>query len=145
MSKGLYFYKVRIDRVVDGDTLFCTFDLGLAIYTKEYVRLYDVDTAEVRGVNYEDRGHWATLYVELWLRGMENEFPDYYLDDDTKAYEQLKEFYQKNGHVPYLDTIYIDSRRYDPRDVYGRVLGAVYRGHELEPLNEALLREGLEK
>ncbi|HXI15919.1 MAG TPA: hypothetical protein VNM48_06065 [Chloroflexota bacterium] len=48
MTNLLYHYRVRIDRVVDGDTVQCTMDQGLRIYRSERLRLLGVDTPELR-------------------------------------------------------------------------------------------------
>ena len=42
----LQLYVVEINRVVDGDTIDVTIDLGLDLYKKERVRVAGVDTPE---------------------------------------------------------------------------------------------------
>lgn len=41
-----YFYKVNLDRVVDGDSVDCIFDLGFNIKYKVRVRLVNLDAPE---------------------------------------------------------------------------------------------------
>lgn len=42
----MYEYKAVVDRVVDGDTICCTLDLGFNIFIKEKFRLAVVNTPE---------------------------------------------------------------------------------------------------
>ena len=55
----MYHYKVKsVDRVVDGDTIDVTIDLGFRLYHKIRVRLAGIDTPEVRtkdGVYLEEK------------------------------------------------------------------------------------------
>jgi len=46
----MYEYKAIITRVIDGDTYDFLIDLGFGITYKDRLRLYGVDTPEVRGV-----------------------------------------------------------------------------------------------
>ena len=44
-----YEYKVKITRIVDGDTMDCDIDLGFGVWLhKERVRVYGIDTPESR-------------------------------------------------------------------------------------------------
>ena len=47
----MYEYKITDIRVVDGDTIEATVDLGFKCYIRRYIRLYDVDTWETKGPN----------------------------------------------------------------------------------------------
>ena len=51
----MYEYKAICTRVVDGDTIDVLIDLGLGILTRQRLRLYDVDTPELRSVNEDER------------------------------------------------------------------------------------------
>lgn len=42
----MYQYKAIIDRVIDGDTVVMTVDLGFYTYMKLHLRLYGIDTPE---------------------------------------------------------------------------------------------------
>lgn len=42
----MYEYKAVVDRVVDGDTICCTLDLGFNIFIKEKFRLAVINTPE---------------------------------------------------------------------------------------------------
>lgn len=50
-----YIYKARVDKVVDGDTLQITLDLGLRLSTVQRVRLLGVNTPEVHAPEPEAR------------------------------------------------------------------------------------------
>ena len=51
----MYEYRATVDRVVDGDTIDFTIDLGFDIKIKERCRLYGVDTPEVRTRNKAEK------------------------------------------------------------------------------------------
>ena len=54
--KSCYNFRViEIDRVVDGDTIDVTIDLGFDLYKKERVRVAGVDTPEKRTRNLEEK------------------------------------------------------------------------------------------
>lgn len=49
-NKALYWYKARVGRVIDGDTLCLDVDVGYKCWIKDtVVRLYGINTPEVRG------------------------------------------------------------------------------------------------
>jgi len=47
MTSPIYIYAGRVDRVVDGDTLVVTIDLGFRVSTKQHIRVRGVNTAEM--------------------------------------------------------------------------------------------------
>ena len=53
--RELYYYNAVVDRVVDGDTLDMTIDLGYNIWIKERVRLYGLNTPETRTKDLEEK------------------------------------------------------------------------------------------
>ena len=59
--------KVICERVIDGDTIDVIIDLGFDIQKKERLRLYRVDTPEIRGKTKEE-GLKAKDYVENEIR-----------------------------------------------------------------------------
>ena len=66
----MYEYKVKsVDRVVDGDTVDVTLDLGFGLFKKERVRVAGIDTPEKRTRNADEKklGYDATHYAELWF------------------------------------------------------------------------------
>jgi len=79
MDDKLYWYRARVLRVVDGDTLKLDIDLGLGSTRKITLRLFKVNTAEIFGVPKESeeykRGMEAKVFVEervlekwVWVR-----------------------------------------------------------------------------
>lgn len=134
MIDQLYFYRARALRVVDGDTLWVEIDLGFNTIIKEFVRLYDIDTPEVYGKYASPEGKIASLYTNLWLRNQETTF------EDLKTIPEERITFTSE-FVP----IFLDCRKYDPRDKYGRALGAIYKESTDESLNQALNRMQLKK
>lgn len=65
MVPDLYKYKARILRVIDGDTVEAEIDLGLAIFTKQKLRLSNIDSPEVRGEDKEKGKAAAKHLVKL--------------------------------------------------------------------------------
>jgi micrococcal nuclease len=64
---GLYRYAAKLERVIDGDTLILTIDLGFHIYMQEHVRLFGVNTPEIYGPGSSEAGKDAHAYTEQWL------------------------------------------------------------------------------
>ena len=50
-----YIYKVKLDRVVDGDTVDALIDVGFDIWFKKRIRFKGVDTWESRTRNLEEK------------------------------------------------------------------------------------------
>ena len=70
--KSCYNFRVtKIDRVLDGDTIDVTIDLGFELYKKERVRIAGVDTPEKRTRNLEEKalGLDATDWLKDKLEG----------------------------------------------------------------------------
>ena len=66
--KSCYNFRVvEINRVVDGDTIDVTIDLGFDLFKKERVRVAGVDTPEKRTRDLEEKelGIHATLQREV--------------------------------------------------------------------------------
>ncbi len=82
-ENNLYWYKAQVLRVVDGDTIELTIDLGFTVHWKSTCRLYGVDTPELKDKNPDMRK----------LAGVAKEF--------------VKE------HLPILSTIMVKSRELD--------------------------------
>ena len=61
--KSCYNFRVtEINRVVDGDTIDVTIDLGFDLYKKERVRIAGVDTPEKRTRNLEEKALGSRCY-----------------------------------------------------------------------------------
>jgi len=72
ISNPLYYYKVKVTRVVDGDTFHGLIDLGFHITLDETFRLAGVDTPETwRPRNAAERAHGkeATAFAKNLLEG----------------------------------------------------------------------------
>ena len=62
----MYEYGCEVDRVVDGDTIDVTLDLGFDILFKTRVRLYGIDTPESRTRNKDEkaRGKLSAKFLQ---------------------------------------------------------------------------------
>jgi len=115
--KSCYNFRVtEINRVLDGDTIDVTIDLGFDLYKKERVRIAGVDTPEKRTRNLEEKAlgidatEWLKAKLEGTLAG----------DDELSVRTELV------GGV----------------GKYGRLLGWLYIGDDLVSLNEQMIEEG---
>lgn len=59
----LYWYKGTVKRIVDGDTIELTIDLGFRIEITDNFRLFGINAPETRGATKE-AGDAATAYLE---------------------------------------------------------------------------------
>ena len=115
--KSCYNFRViEINRVVDGDTIDVTIDLGFDLYKKERVRVAGVDTPEKRTRDLEEKalGYDATNWIKDALDGAIAG------DDDLIIRTEL------DGGV----------------GKYGRLLGWLYVGDQEVSLNELMIEEG---
>ena len=115
--KSCYNFRViEINRVVDGDTIDVTIDLGFDLYKKERGRVAGVDTPEKRTRDLEEKalGIDATNWLKDKLDGAISG------DDDLIIRTEL------DGGV----------------GKYGRLLGWLYIGDAEVSLNEAMIAEG---
>ena len=115
--KSCYNFRVvEINRVLDGDTIDVTIDLGFDLYKKERVRVAGVDTPEKRTRDLEekelgiDATNWLKEKLESTLAG----------DDQLSIRTEL------GGGV----------------GKYGRLLGWLYIGDADVSLNEQMITEG---
>ena len=51
----MYQYKIKLDRVIDGDTIDCYIDLGFDINTKKRIRFVGINTPESRTRDLEEK------------------------------------------------------------------------------------------
>jgi len=51
----MYQYKIKLDRVIDGDTIDCYIDLGFEINTKKRIRFKGINTPESRTRDLEEK------------------------------------------------------------------------------------------
>jgi micrococcal nuclease len=115
--KSCYNFRVvEINRVVDGDTIDVTIDLGFDLYKKERVRVAGVDTPEKRTKDDEEKalGYDATHWLEDKL----------------------------NGAISGDDDLVIRTELVGGVGKYGRLLGWLYIGDAEVSLNEQMITEG---
>ena len=115
--KSCYNFRVvKINRVVDGDTIDVTLDLGFSLTKKERVRIAGVDTPEKRTRDKEEK----TLGIDAtnWMKEK--------LTETIKGDEELVIRTELVGGV----------------GKYGRLLGWLYVGDEEFSLNEQMITEG---
>ena len=115
--KSCYNFRVtEINRVVDGDTIDATIDLGFDLYKKERVRVAGVDTPEKRTRNLEEKalGIDATNWLKDKLEGA--------IDGD--------------------DELTIRTELVGGVGKYGRLLGWLYIGDATVSINEEMIGEG---
>ena len=70
----MYEYKIKLDRVVDGDTIDAYIDLGFDVSIKKRVRFMGINTPESRTRDLEEkaRGLAAKDRVKALLEGCDN-------------------------------------------------------------------------
>jgi micrococcal nuclease len=107
---------IKINRVVDGDTIDVTIDLGFDLYKKERVRVAGVDTPEKRTRDKEEKA--LGIDATNWLK------------------EKL------NSAVAGDDDLIIRTELVGGVGKYGRLLGWLYIGDEKVSLNEEMIGEG---
>ncbi len=62
----MYHYKIKkINRVIDGDTVDLEIDLGFSIFASYRIRLKDIDVAEIRTKDLEEKA--KGLEAKKWL------------------------------------------------------------------------------
>ena len=115
--KSCYNFRVtEINRVVDGDTIDVTIDLGFDLYKKERVRIAGVDTPEKRTRDKEEK----VLGIDAtnWMK------------------EKLE------GAIAGDDELSIRTELVGGMGKYGRLLGWLYIGDAELSLNEQMITEG---
>ena len=72
----MYQYKVKLDRIIDGDTVDCYIDLGFDIQTKKRIRFAGINTPESRTRDLEEkkRGLAAKARLKEILKEGKNKF-----------------------------------------------------------------------
>lgn len=67
---SMYEYKVReIGKIVDGDTVDCTIDLGFGIFCRQRIRLYGIDAPEINSKDLREKimADESHGFVTRWL------------------------------------------------------------------------------
>ena len=107
---------MKINKVVDGDTIDVTIDLGFDLYKKERVRIAGVDTPEKRTRDLEEKA--LGLDATAWMKDK--------LTETIKGDEELIIRTELKGGT----------------GKYGRLLGWLYVGEGDISLNEQMITEG---
>lgn len=63
----MFEYRARTSRVIDGDTIEVVLDLGFYVEHRVRIRVEDLNTPEVRGIERPD-GLKAAAFVQSWLQ-----------------------------------------------------------------------------
>jgi len=111
-ANKLFHYNAHVDRIIDGDTIDVTFDLGFDILYKARVRFAGVNTPESRTRDLEEKalGLAAKEFVGHWI-------------------------FEETGMNPIIET------SLDKKGKFGRVLGRILN-HDGLCLNDVLIEEG---
>ena len=106
----MYTYFVKsIDRIVDGDTIDISIDLGFDLTKKERVRLAGIDTPETRTKNPKEKemGYQATEFLEMHL--MEATKLTVKTEKDGKFGRMLGWLYKSEKDVTSINETMIDE------------------------------------
>ena len=115
--KSCYNFRVtEVNRVLDGDTIDVTIDLGFDLFKKERVRVAGVDTPEKRTRDLEEKA--LGIDATNWLK---KELEDV-LDGD--------------------DELIVRTELHGGVGKYGRLLGWLYVGDDEVSLNEQMITQG---
>lgn len=106
------YYVHSLDKVVDGDTIDVTIDLGFDIRYSSRVRLAGIDTPESRTRDLEEKA-----------MGLE-------------AKEYLKERLKKSSKIV------IKTEKLDSTGKYGRILGWLFLDDEVNSVNNQMILKG---
>ena len=115
--KSCYNFRVtKINKVVDGDTIDVTIDLGFDLYKRERVRVAGIDTPEKRTRNLEEKA--LGIDATNWLK------------------EKLAQAITGD------DELTIRTELSGGIGKYGRLLGWLYIGDGDVSLNEEMIKQG---
>ena len=124
----MYEYNISVERIIDGDTLDCTIDLGFSISIHERVRLARINAPEsrTRDLEEKERGMAATAFLKevvnalpmeshLLIRTQKDKKGKYgrflgeliaiYLNDDDEGWSEvnINDLLVSSGHAVYVD------------------------------------------
>ena len=110
----MYEYQAKLEKVVDGDTIDVTIDVGFKITTNQRIRFAKINTAEI---------FHADKNTEDYKKGLE-------------AKEFVERRFKENNNEMRLIT-------YKWAGMHGRYTGIVWLKDSKISLNEELIQEGL--
>ena len=112
-NKDPYIYRIReIHKVVDGDTIDASIDLGFDISLEKRIRLAGVDTPESRTTDLKEKA--MGLESKEWLK----------------------------NRLQFAKDIIIKTELPDSTEKYGRIIGHLYINSEATSLNDQMIAEG---
>ena len=112
-TKDPYIYRIKsVLKVVDGDTIDASIDLGFDISLSKRIRLAGIDTPESRTRDLEEKA--LGLESKEWLK---------------KALEGAKD-------------ILIKTEKPDSTEKYGRIIGHLFVNDQETSLNNQMIAEG---
>jgi micrococcal nuclease len=67
----MYEYEIKVQKVIDGDTIDVLFDVGFNMFREERIRLAGIDTPETASKDKREKsmGNEAKIFAAEWLRG----------------------------------------------------------------------------
>ncbi len=124
MENVVYYYKAKVNRVIDGDTIDIMIDLGFGIFKSVHARLWGINAPEISKPKDQEeylKGLQTKIYLEDWMKQNASDGLIVIRSHNGKALKQEK---------------------------YGRWLVEVYPinfTNETQSLNDLLIKEGLVK
>lgn len=112
----MYQYKATVVRVVDGDTIDLTIDLGFKITTHQRIRLAGIDTPEIFSVKKDTPEHVLGLEVKQFV---------------------------ENRLVANNNEVMIETEKLTGK--YGRYIGTIMLADSEITLNDELVEKGFAK
>jgi len=115
MENILYHYNAKVTKVYDGDTITVDIDLGMKLILKgEKIRLYGINTPEVRGIEREDglksRDFLSSMILgkDILIKTIKDKKGKYgrylgeiYHKDENGEYINLNKMLVDNGYAVY--------------------------------------------
>ena len=112
----MYKYKVKVDRIVDGDTIDVVIDLGFKITTNQRIRLQGINTPETYNVKKNSAEY---------KKGM-------------AAKNFVIQRIEANGYEAIVETSKYTGK-------YGRYIGVIWLADNTTSLNDELVEKGFAK
>jgi micrococcal nuclease len=112
----MYQYKASVERVVDGDTIDLTIDLGFKITTHQRIRLAGIDTPEIFSVKKNS--------------------PEYIIGMDAKEFVENR--LAANNNEVIIETDKLVGK-------FGRYIGTIRLADKEITLNDELVEKGIAK
>ena len=135
----MYEYKVKIRRIVDGDTVDVDIDLGFdMILSKQRIRLYGIDTPESRTRDKEEKfyGKLSAKFLKEQCKNSSEIFLKTYLDKKGKFGRILGEFIVDGVNINKLMI-----EKYMAVEYYGQSKDEIDKEHQINRVQ--LNRQGI--